>query len=297
MKTRVFFAAACIAGAAGFFFSGCGGETKETDTRQVFRFNELGDVSSLDPVMAGSFENNWALNQLYNGLVEMDTAMYVQPCIARSWEISDDGLTYTFTIRDDLEFSDGSELVADDIRRSWLRLLDPATSATAPDVLSVVGGATERLAGDADEDDVGIRAPDDTTLVVTLEHPASYFLDIVATPATFVVPRTADATPTWQQADAFVGSGPYVVESTDGVDTVLRPEALARPADVPVGEHVEEALHRVARAGDVELVQVHPHGLDQVAGLGQHVAVHDIGRVGAPMPFCMVVVRFRLSRR
>ena len=123
---------------------------------------------------------------------------------------------------DDLEFSDGAPLVAEDIRRSWLRLLDPATAATAPDVLSVVLGAPERLAGDATEDEVGIEAPDDETLVVTLRHPATYFLDIVATPATFVVPEQADATPTWQTANAFVGSGPYVVDGVEGADLVLR---------------------------------------------------------------------------
>ena len=95
------------------------------------------------------------------------------PSLASGWEISEDGLTYEFAIRDGLEFSDGTPLVAEDVRRSWLRLLDPATAATAPDVLSIVVGASDRVAGRADEDEVGIRAPDDHTLVVELvfRHP------------------------------------------------------------------------------------------------------------------------------
>jgi oligopeptide transport system substrate-binding protein len=181
-----------------------------------------GAPSTLDPAFIADAGDVQFLLQVYAGLTRLDERGEPYPSLASGWEISDDGLTYTFTIRDDLEFSDGSPLVADNVRRSWLRLLDPATNATAPDVLSVVSGASARLAGDADEDEVGISAPNDTTLVVTLDHPASYFLDIVATPATFVVPPAADATSTWQRPDAFVGSGPYVVSSTDGADTVLQ---------------------------------------------------------------------------
>jgi len=178
--------------------------------------------SSLDPAFIADAGDVQFLLQVYAGLTRLDERGEPYPSLASGWEISDDGLTYTFTIRDGLAFSDGTALTAEDVRRSWLRLLDPATNATAPDVLSIVSGASARLAGDTGDEGVGIEAPDDTTLVVTLEHPASYFLDIVATPATFVVPPTADATGTWQRADAFVGSGPYVVASTDGVDTVLR---------------------------------------------------------------------------
>ena len=184
------------------------------------------------------------LLQLYAGLTRLDETGEPYPSLASGWEISDDGLTYRFVIRDDLEFSDGSPLVADDIRRSWLRLLDPAVGATAPDVLSIVSGATERLAGDLDEDEVGIEAPDDTTLVVTLRHPASYFLDIVATPATFVVPDNADATPTWQTADTFVGSGPYVIDGSDGLDLVLRANARYVAGPPPIDEIRWVGKHR-----------------------------------------------------
>ena len=181
-----------------------------------------GPPGSLDPAFIADASDVQLLLQLYAGLTRLDETGEPYPSLASGWEISADGLTYEFAIRPDLEFSDGAPLVAGDIRRSWLRLLDPATAASAPDVLSVVQGAPERLAGDATEDDVGIEAPDDETLVVTLRHPASYFLDIVATPATFVVPAHADATPTWQTANAFVGSGPYVVDGVEGADLVLR---------------------------------------------------------------------------
>src|SRR5687768_2036601 len=181
-----------------------------------------GPPGTLDPAFIADAADVQLLLQLYAGLTRLDETGEPYPSLASGWEITPDGLTYEFAIREGLEFSDGSPLVADDIRRSWLRLLDPATAATAPDVLSVVAGASERLAGEASEAEVGIEAPDDGTLVVTLRHPASYFLDIVATPATFVVPANADATETWQTPDDFVGSGPYVVDGAEGTDVVLR---------------------------------------------------------------------------
>jgi ABC-type transport system substrate-binding protein len=180
-----------------------------------------GPAGTLDPAFISSAGDVQLLLQLYAGLTRLDETGEPYPSLASGWDISDDGLTYEFEIRDDLEFSDGSPLTADDVRRSWLRLLDPATAATAPDVLSVVRGAGERLAGDLAEDEVGITAPDATTLVVELRYPASYFLDIVATPSTFVVPRDADATASWQTVEDFVGSGPYVVTGADEGDLVL----------------------------------------------------------------------------
>jgi ABC-type transport system substrate-binding protein len=195
-----------------------------------------GPPGTLDPAFISSAGDVQLLLQLYAGLTRLDETGEPYPSLASGWEISDDGLTYEFVIRDDLEFSDGSALTAEDVRRSWLRLLDPATAATAPDVLSVVRGAGERLAGDLSAAEVGISAPDATTLVVELRHPASYFLDIVATPATFVVPRDADATESWQTVEDFVGSGPYLVDGTDEADLVLRANERYVAGPPPIDE-------------------------------------------------------------
>jgi oligopeptide transport system substrate-binding protein len=195
-----------------------------------------GPAGTLDPAYIADAADVQLLLQLYAGLTRLDERGEPYPSLAVGWEVSDDGLTYTFTLRDGLTFSDGSPLVAEDVRRSWLRLMDPATGATAPDVLGVVEGATARLAGEVDEDEVGIQAPDETSLVVRLRHPASYFVEITATPATFVVPPSADATPTWQTPDAFVGSGPYVVDGTGGAGLVLRANERYVAGPPPIDE-------------------------------------------------------------
>jgi len=220
-----------------------------------------GAPATLDPAFINSAGDVQLLLQLYAGLTRLDETGEAYPSLASGWAVSEDGLTYEFTLRSGLTFSDGSPLVAEDVRRSWLRLLDPATDATAPDVLSVVAGASDRAAGRIDEDGVGIRAPDDTTLVVELRHPASYFVEITATPATFVVPRTADASRGWQRTDAFVGSGPYVVDGTDGPDLVLGANDRYVAGPPPIGEirwlaGLDSNAATAFAAGDVDLVSV-----------------------------------------
>jgi oligopeptide transport system substrate-binding protein len=180
-----------------------------------------GELKTLDPARISDQSDVQLLLQLYAGLTRLDENGEPYPSLAESWTLSDDGMTYTFRLRSGLTFSDGSPLDATDVRRSWLRILDPATGASAPDVLNVIEGAAARLAGGAEED-VGIEAPDPRTLEVQLRHPASHFLAITATPTSFVVPRNADASEDWQTPDDFVGSGPYVVDGLDGANLVFR---------------------------------------------------------------------------
>ena len=179
-----------------------------------------GDVKTLDPAYISDAADVQLLLQLYAGLTRLDESGEAYPSLAESWRASDDGRTYTFRLRAGLHFSDGTPLTAADVRHSWLRILDPATASTAPDVLSVIRGAPERLAGGS-EADVAIQAPDASTLVVELRHPASYFPAITATPTAFVVPPAADSSADWQSVDGFVGSGPYVAESLDDTRLLL----------------------------------------------------------------------------
>ncbi len=194
-----------------------------------------GATGTLDPAFIADAGDVQLLLQLYAGLTRLDERGEPYPSLAASWDLSADELTYTFRLRDGLQFSDGSPLGAADVRRSWLRLLDPATHATAPDVLSLIAGAPERLAG-GPEDRVGLRAPDARTLVVTLRHPASYFPAIAATPSAFVVPSGADASRDWQTTGHFVGSGPYVIDRQDGTDLVLRANATYVAGPPPISE-------------------------------------------------------------
>jgi ABC-type transport system substrate-binding protein len=220
-----------------------------------------GPPNTLDPAFIADAADVQLLLQLYAGLTRLDERGEPYPSLASGWEISADGLTYEFAIREDLEFSDGTPLTAEDIRRSWLRLLDPQTGATAPDVLSVVAGATARLAGEVGEDEVGITAPDAETLVVELRHPASYFVEITATPATFAVPPQAGADDSWQTPTRFVGSGPYVVAGLEETDLVLRANERYVAGPPPIDEirwvgALEGDPATAFQGGEVDLAQV-----------------------------------------
>ena len=99
------------------FVLGCSsGEEETVDTRTVFKYNDMAGVNSLDPASAYNFENILAVNQLYNGLVEMDDSLKIRPSIAKSWEISSDGLTYTFHLHTDVTFHDHEYFENGDVR-------------------------------------------------------------------------------------------------------------------------------------------------------------------------------------
>lgn len=200
-----------------------------------------GEPKTLDPAYIADAADVQLLLQLYAGLTRLDENGEPYPSLAESWTVDHDLRTYRFRLREGLTFSDGSRLTAEDVRRSWLRILNPATASTAPDVLSVIEGAAEHLAG-GPEAEVGIEVPDERTLVVRLRHPAAYFPAIAATPTAFVVPRQADASTGWQQVGSFVGSGPYVAQRTEGDVLVLaNNEAyVAGPPPIPTIEWLSD---------------------------------------------------------
>ena len=115
-----------------FMVASCQKGTSNFDDSQVFRYNEHSNITSLDPAFAKDQRNIWVVNQLYNGLVQLDDSLQVKPSIAKNWGISEDGKVYTFSLRDDVYFHrhglfgiDSTRLVtALDFEYSFHRLLD-----------------------------------------------------------------------------------------------------------------------------------------------------------------------------
>lgn len=113
------------------FFS-CKNDSNNIKGHLVFKYNEHKNIGSLDPAFAKDNADIWAINQLFNGLVQMDENLNVKPCIAKSWMISDDALTYSFWLRNDVQFhkhklfgKDSTRTVkASDFKYSFNRLLD-----------------------------------------------------------------------------------------------------------------------------------------------------------------------------
>lgn len=133
--TRPFFFIAFIILFLGLF--SCGTNSNQNQDHLVFRYNEFANISSLDPAFANAQRNIWPCNQLYNGLVQLDKKLNVQPDLAKSWTISDSGKTYTFQLRNDVYFhknavfgKDSTRTVtAGDVVFSLQRLTDPKVAA------------------------------------------------------------------------------------------------------------------------------------------------------------------------
>ncbi len=122
----------------GILLFSCGNNSEKNRDHLVFHYNEFANISSLDPAFAKDQRNIWPCNQLYNGLVQLDNNLNIQPDIAKSWAISDSGKTYTFSLRTDVYFhknaifgEDSTRTVkSEDVEFSLKRLTDPIIASS-----------------------------------------------------------------------------------------------------------------------------------------------------------------------
>ena len=172
------------------------------------------DPLTLDPAVSGEMTSHEYIMQLFGGLVRLDDNLEPAPDIARSWQVSDDGRTYTFRLRKDVKFHDGREVKARDFKYSWERACQPETgSNTAATYLGDIVGVKEVLAGESDEIS-GVRDLDDYTLQVTIDAPKSYFLSKLTYPTAFVVDKAnVELGGEWWRSPN--GTGPFKLRQWD----------------------------------------------------------------------------------
>jgi len=179
----------------------------------TFALHSIAD--SIDPGYTAETYASPILTNIFESLVTYDSNNNLIPGQAASWEISDDGLVYTFHLRPNLRWSDGSTLNAYDFVYAWLRVITPSFgSLFADQMLPYVLNAQEFYTGNASADAVGVKALDDNTLEVTLVAPTPFFLDLCST-YTFspVQQATVEANgDKWTlSADSLVCNGPFRV--------------------------------------------------------------------------------------
>jgi oligopeptide transport system substrate-binding protein len=145
------------------------------------------DPYTLDPAVSSEMTSHVYLMQLFSGLLRLGDDLEPAPDIAESWDISNNGQTYTFYLRQDAKFQGGRPVTAADFKYSWERACAPQTgSLTAATYLGDIVGVADVLAGKATEIS-GVRVVDDYTLKVTIDAPKSYFLAKLTYPTAFVV--------------------------------------------------------------------------------------------------------------
>ncbi len=155
-------------------------ETTEESTGEKELRVQIGpDPETIDPALNSASDGGNMIIHLMEGLLILDENGELQPGQAESYEVSEDGLTWTFTLRDGLKWSDGSDLTANDFVYTYKRLADPLTAAPYGEtMLGSVKGFAEATAGDVDA--LGVSAPDDKTLVFELSAPCAYFADLAS---------------------------------------------------------------------------------------------------------------------
>ena len=155
----------------------------------VYNRGNSADPESLDPHKTSTVYEAHILRDLFLGLTTEDAKAETIPGAAESWTISDDKKIYTFKLRADGKWSDGTAVTAHDFVFSWQRLVDPATAAEYAYMLAPVVNAEDVTAGKKKPDELGVKALDDLTFEVTLNAPTPYFLEMLTHQATYAVSK------------------------------------------------------------------------------------------------------------
>ena len=181
--------------------------------QNVLRVANSGEPDSLDPhQVSGNWEDR-IVGDMFMGLTTEAADGTVIPGAAESWTISDDGLTYTFTLRDHT-WSDGTPVTADDFVFGFRRILDPATAAEYAYLLYPIKNAEAINNGSqTDPEALGARAVDPKTLEITLEQPTSYFIELLTHYTSFPIPKhkVDELGDDWVKPGNIVGNGAYTV--------------------------------------------------------------------------------------
>lgn len=201
--------------------AGCGGSDKKTDaaaTGDKAGEKQLAvqigpDPETIDPALNSASDGGNMIITAFEGLLmNGDGDQIIEGC-AEDWGVSEDGLTWTFKLREGLKWSDGTDLTAEDFVYSWKRVCDPALAAPyAETVLNMVEGYEDAINGDLDA--LGVTAVDDLTLEVKLSSPCSYFESLVAFPTLYPVQKaTVEANGDgWAvNADTYITNGAFYI--------------------------------------------------------------------------------------
>ena len=220
---------------------------------------------TIDPALNSAVDGANMIIHAFEGLLKFDKDNNIVPGVAESYEVSDDGITWTFHLRDGLKWSDGSDLTADDFVYSWKRVADPETAAPyGYDLLNYVKGYEEAEGGNVDA--LAVSAPDPKTFVVELNSPCVYFDKICAFAVMVPVQQAtieANGEAWTTNPETYITDGPYyMTEYTDGSQIVFTKnpnywDAASVTFDTIVWHLIEDsnAAYSAYQNGDLALIK------------------------------------------
>ena len=253
---------------------------------------------SLDPSLATDTTSHFLIKQMFVGLATFDSDANVVPQLATDWSVSDDGLVWTYNLRDDIkwvhrdpktgEFEDLGPVTAQDVVYGVTRTLDPNSASDYAYVLYVIKGAEEFNTADPSAENfedlkaaLGVSAPDDTTVQFTLHTPAAYFPSIAALWIAYpqhqaTIEQYGD---NWTEAGLIVTNGPYTLkEWTHGSEVWIEKNPLWVDAD---NVQIELFGGPIIQEASTEQAMYENNEIDIVADPGWPVPLADIDRIKA----------------
>ena len=232
------------------------------------------EPASLDPVKAVGLPEIQVIRDLFEGLVNQDEKGKLIPGVATRWQ-SNDNRVWTFTLRDNARWSDGTPVTADDFVYSWQRLVDPKNTSPFAwfAALAGISNAQAIIDGKQTPDKLGVKAVNKNTLTVQLDKPVPYFPNLAANFALYPVPKTAIEKfgNDWTKPGNLVGNGAYVLQDRvvneklvvvpnthywDNARTVLQKVTF-----LPINQ--ESAATKRYQAGDIDITESFPKNLYQ----------------------------------
>jgi ABC-type transport system substrate-binding protein len=220
------------------------------------------DVSTLDPAIGYDWQNWSMIKSLFDGLMDYEPGTTeLRPDLAESYEISEDGLVYTFSLRDGVTFHNGRPMTAEDVKYSLERVVNPETQSPGAGFFGMIEGFDALNGGEAEELS-GVRVVDDRTLEITLSRPDATFLHVMALNFAHVVPREAVEESGQDFGREPVGTGAYrLAEWTLGQRVVFERnedywrEGLPKLDQITfeIGQEPNVALLRLQR-GEVDIL-------------------------------------------
>ncbi len=238
----------------------------------TLRLGNAGEPETLDPHRYNLRLEETILTDLFLGLTTFDADANVVPGAARSWDVSEDGLTWTFHLRSGLSWSDGVPLTAGDFVYSFRRLLAPATAASLAYFMYPLKNAEAVNAGKLPATALGVSAPDPSTVVISLARPYPYLPERLLYPTGYPVPRHVIERfgDDWVKPEHWVSNGAYVLEDWQPqaqvslrrnphfADSGLAPAAIEHVLYLPLAS--EQTAYNRYRAGEVQAISSFPAG-------------------------------------
>jgi oligopeptide transport system substrate-binding protein len=263
-KLIVFFLVVVLASSS---FAGCANKTGAT--KNLIRYDLGAEPKTLDPALNSAVESGTVIMNAFEGLTRFGEGDKPVAGVAETWDVSPDGLTYTFHLRNNAKWSDGKPVVAKDFEYAWKRAVNPETAAEYANYFYYLKNGEAVNTKKLGLDELGVKATDDRTLVVTLENVTSYFLQLTAFPTYMPVRQDmveADKTAWSTKPASYISNGPFKLSEWRPKDRIILEKNTNywKAGDVKLDRieftMIEEATSRLSayRSGQLDYIEGPP---------------------------------------